>query len=113
MSPILLSIVLIFTTLATAFLSGLIGMAGGIILMGVLLLLLPVAQAMVLHGFVQLVSNGWRAWLWRKYIHWRIVRHSFVGAVGALNRAIPLTHFSFSDADHRRHGWKFSCSQAA
>ena len=84
MSPILLSIILIFTTLATAFISGLIGMAGGIILMGVLLLLLPVAQAMVLHGFIQLVSNGWRAWLWRKYIDWRIVRHSFIGAVGAL-----------------------------
>lgn len=90
MSTILLSIVLIFTTLATAFLSGLIGMAGGIILMGVLLLLLPVAQAMVLHGFIQLVSNGWRAWLWRKYIHWRIVRHSFVGAVGALTLMVFL-----------------------
>jgi uncharacterized membrane protein YfcA len=90
MSPILLSLILIITTLATAFLSGLIGMAGGIVLMGVLLLLLPVSQAMVLHGFVQLVSNGWRAWLWRRYIQWKIVRHSFLGALGALALMIYL-----------------------
>jgi uncharacterized membrane protein YfcA len=84
MSPLILSAILIFTTLATAFMSGLIGMAGGIVLMGVLLLVLPVGPAMVLHGFVQLVSNGWRAWLWRSYIKWRIVGQSFAGSMGAL-----------------------------
>ncbi len=67
-------------------------MAGGIVLMGVLLLLLPVAQAMVLHGFIQLVSNGWRAWLWRNYIHWRIVWRSLIGAIAALLLMIFL-HF--------------------
>ena len=34
---------------ATSFLSGLFGMAGGLILIGALLALLPVATAMVLH----------------------------------------------------------------
>ncbi len=90
MSPLLLSLILIATTLATAFISGLIGMAGGIILMGVLLLVLPVGPAMVLHGFVQLVSNAWRAWLWRSYIKWRIVGQSFLGALGALGLFIIL-----------------------
>ena len=53
---------------ATAFLSGIFGMAGGLILMGVLLALMPVPAAMMLHGVTQLASNGWRAFLWRDHI---------------------------------------------
>ena len=37
------------SALATSFISGILGMAGGMILMGVLLALLTVPQAMVLH----------------------------------------------------------------
>src|SRR3954463_13626565 len=49
----------------TAFLSGLFGMAGGLILIGVLLALMPLPTAMVLHAITQMASNGWRAFLWR------------------------------------------------
>src|SRR2546423_5583453 len=49
----------------TAFLSGLFGMAGGMILIGVLLMLMPLPTAMVLHAITQMASNGWRAFLWR------------------------------------------------
>ena len=59
--------------LATSFISGIFGMAGGLILMGMLLLVLPVAPAMMLHGVTQLASNGWRAFLWRAHIRWGIV----------------------------------------
>ncbi|MEY9137494.1 hypothetical protein ACVIWV_006254 [Bradyrhizobium diazoefficiens] len=38
---------------ATAFLSGLFGMAGGLILIGVLLALMPLPTAMVLHAITQ------------------------------------------------------------
>jgi uncharacterized protein len=55
----------------TAFLSGIFGMAGGMILIGVLLALLPVPAAMTLHAVTQMASNGWRALLWRKHISWR------------------------------------------
>ena len=48
---------------ATAFLSGLFGMAGGLILIGVLLTILPLPSAMVLHAITQMASNGWRAFL--------------------------------------------------
>jgi len=58
------------TVLATSFISGIFGMAGGMILMGALLLVVPVAQAMMLHGAAQLASNGWRAWLWRRHVRW-------------------------------------------
>src|SRR5438034_10571520 len=56
---------------ATAFLSGLFGMAGGMILIGVLLMLMPLPTAMVLHAITQMASNGWRAFLWRAHIRWR------------------------------------------
>ena len=52
----------------TAFLSGLFGMAGGMILIGVLLMLMPLPTAMVLHAITQMASNGWRAFLWREHI---------------------------------------------
>jgi uncharacterized membrane protein YfcA len=55
----------------TAFLSGIFGMAGGLILIGVLLALFPVPTAMVLHAITQMASNGWRALLWRRHIVWR------------------------------------------
>jgi len=56
---------------ATAFLSGIFGMAGGLILIGVLLALMPLPAAMALHAITQMASNGWRALLWRRHIIWR------------------------------------------
>jgi len=70
--------------LATSFVSGILGMAGGMILMGVLILLMPVPAAMMLHGIVQMASNGWRAWLWRREIDWRVFRGTAYGALGVL-----------------------------
>jgi len=60
------------SVLATSFISGVFGMAGGMILMGVLVAYMPVAAAMVLHGTAQLTANGWRAVLWRGHVDWRI-----------------------------------------
>jgi uncharacterized protein len=64
--------VLAISTLVTSFISGILGMAGGMILMGVLLALLPLPAAMMLHGIAQLAANGWRALLLRKEIDWRV-----------------------------------------
>jgi len=54
----------------TACLSGVFGMAGGLIMIGVLLVVLPLPAAMVLHAVTQMASNGWRAILWRQHIVW-------------------------------------------
>ena len=62
-----LSLLMIFTAL----LSGVFGMAGGLILVGVLLVVMPLPQAMVLHAVTQMASNGWRALLWRQHIVWK------------------------------------------
>lgn len=67
--------------LATSFLSGIFGMAGGMILMGILLSFLPLTAAMVLHGLTQMASNGWRAWLWRSHIRWGIVYRYAAGSI--------------------------------
>jgi len=66
-------VLLLVLVLVTSTVSGVFGMAGGLMLMGGLTLALPVSAAMVTHGAVQFVSNGWRAILHRRFIQWRII----------------------------------------
>ncbi|MGP1274102.1 MAG: TSUP family transporter [Caulobacterales bacterium] len=75
------SLIILFAVLAPAFLSAVFGMAGGLILMGVLAAILPVPAAMVMHGAVQSVSNGWRAVLLRRFILWRAIGWYLAGSV--------------------------------
>ena len=63
MSGTITLLIILLATLSTAFLSSIFGMLGGLILMGALITIMPVSQAMVLHGLIQLTSNGYRAWL--------------------------------------------------
>ena len=66
LAPFALAVIGI-SILVTSFISGIFGMAGGLILLGVLLLFMDVAPAMVLFGTIQIAANGWRValWLWR------------------------------------------------
>ena len=75
---------ILLAVLLTAVLSGVLGMAGGMILMAVLVSTLSVATAMMLHGAVQLTSNGSRAWFLREHIRWEIFPAYVVGTVVAL-----------------------------
>jgi uncharacterized membrane protein YfcA len=84
MSTALVFSVLAASTLVTAFISGILGMAGGMILMGVLLAFLPLPAAMMLHGISQLASNGGRAFMLRNEVDWRVFRGYVVGAALAL-----------------------------
>jgi uncharacterized membrane protein YfcA len=56
-------------------------MAGGMILMGILLAVVPLPVAMMLHGITQLASNAWRALMWRKEVDWRVFRGYMYGAI--------------------------------
>lgn len=49
--------------------------------MVVLVNLLPVAHAMVAHGSLQLIANGFRAFLLRDQIKWRILGIYFLGSL--------------------------------
>ena len=80
----LITIIVVVASLATAFLSSIFGMLGGLILMGILVSLMQVGPAMILHGLIQMTSNGYRAWLNRKVINWRIVSTLFIGNVIAI-----------------------------
>jgi len=53
---------------ATSALSAIVGMAGGITLLSVMLLYLPPLVAIPVHGVVQLASNGSRAWVQRRHV---------------------------------------------
>jgi uncharacterized membrane protein YfcA len=68
----------------TALLSGIFGMAGGLILIGVLLALFPVPQAMILHAVTQMASNGWRALLWGRHIRWHSMAFYVAGCLVAV-----------------------------
>jgi uncharacterized protein len=55
----------------TSIVSGVLGMAGGVALIGIMAAVLPAAHVVPLHGMVQLFSNGSRTWLMRKDVVWR------------------------------------------
>lgn len=67
------AIFLIAAAFVTAAISGVFGMAGGLMLKGALALVLPVSATFVTHGLLQLVANGWRAILHRAHLAWFIV----------------------------------------
>lgn len=69
------------TVFLTSLLSGIFGMAGGLILLWALFLLMPVATAIAIHGIVQMVSTGSRAWLSREFVDLRILAILMAGLV--------------------------------
>lgn len=75
MTPLILSAVF-----ATSILSGVLGMAGGMILMAILVSTLSVGAAMMLHGAVQATANGSRAWFLRTHIQWHVLPPYALGA---------------------------------
>src|SRR5436305_2123427 len=60
------------TIIFSSFVSGVFGMAGGMVLLGVLLAYFDVATGMILFSIIQIFANGWRAWQWRQYVRWPI-----------------------------------------
>ena len=82
-TPLVL-VALAVVAVVTSFVSGIFGMAGGMLLIGFLLMMLPVPVAMVFHGVIQIAANGWRAWLWRRHINWRVVAEFGLGSAFSL-----------------------------
>jgi uncharacterized membrane protein YfcA len=58
--------------IVSSFLSGVFGMAGGMVLLGVLLVYLDVAPAMILFSIIQFFANGLRVVQWWSFVRWRI-----------------------------------------
>jgi len=80
----LLTLALIGVTIVvSSFLSGVFGMAGGMVLLGVLLVFLDVAAGMVLFSVIQFFANAWRAVQWWGFVRWRIFWFYCLGAAVA------------------------------
>jgi len=71
------------TILLSSFISGTFGMAGGMVLLGVILIYFPVTTGMVLFSLIQFASNGWRAVLWWRFVRWPIFFPYVAGALAA------------------------------
>ena len=82
MTPFVTAIVVCVVFL-TSTLSGIFGMAGGMMLLAGLLTILPVATAIALQGAIQIVANGSRAWFSRDFIDWRIISTMVAGILVA------------------------------
>jgi uncharacterized membrane protein YfcA len=91
LGPFAIAVVAV-AVLGTSFVSGIFGMAGGMILLGVLLVFMDVAPAMVLASVILTASNGWRAALWYRYVDWDIVWRFLIGSTIAflLMRSLAL-----------------------
>lgn len=88
-------LVLALTALASSVLSAIVGMAGGITLLAVMLLFLDPLVAIPLHGVIQLFSNGSRTYVQRRHVDWSILARYCVllvpmGLLGlSVARSIP------------------------
>ena len=80
----MISSFILLSVLITSVVSGVIGMAGGMILMAVLVSALSVSGAMMLHGAIQATANGSRAIFLRAHIQWRVLPPYVAGAAVAL-----------------------------
>jgi uncharacterized membrane protein YfcA len=74
---------LLVVSFLTAVLTGVFGLAGGLVLMGALALVLPVSAAFVTHGLVQIVANASRAILHWRHVRWRVTGFYAAGSLMA------------------------------
>jgi uncharacterized membrane protein YfcA len=74
-------VVIGFTIVLSSFISGVFGLAGGMVLLGVLLVYFDVATGMMLFSIIQLAGNGWRALHWRRFVLWPIFYGYIAGAI--------------------------------
>jgi uncharacterized membrane protein YfcA len=80
MTPLSLALIAV-TIVFSSFVSGVFGMAGGMVLLGVLLNYFDVATSMIVFSIIQIFANGWRALHWRQYVLWPIFFWYTLGAV--------------------------------
>lgn len=86
------SLLILGFSFVTSIISGVLGMAGGILLMGLLAWVLPVQQAMVMHAITQFFANISRAIIHRRHIFFKTLGWYAAGlaTVFALFMAIGL-----------------------
>jgi len=76
-----LPLLILVGVLATSVVSGIVGMAGGMILMAVLVAAYSVPVAMILHGVTQAGANGSRTWFLRRHVRWAVLWPYLAGSL--------------------------------
>lgn len=62
-----------FAAFFTSAMTSVVGSGGGTILIALLLQFMPPVAAIPVHGVVQLASNVWRTWLFRRNLAWHLI----------------------------------------
>ena len=84
-------LVLIATACFTSAMTAALGIGGGVLLLAIMSMLLPVAAIIPLHGLVQLGSNANRAMFTAAHINWKVVAWFAPGVVfGAILASLLL-----------------------
>ena len=83
-------IAVLLSVFFTSLVSGLVGMAGGALLMAILVNILPVPSAMILHAITQLSSNSFRALILREHLRPSFLFHYIIGAIVAFGLLLML-----------------------
>jgi uncharacterized protein len=92
------NILLIVLSFFTALMTSIAGAGGGTILLAAMLQFMNPAEAIPVHGVIQLSSNVTRTWLLRKFVNWTIIlKFSLLLPVGVY---IGLKIFQNIDQDH-------------
>ena len=72
---------LIFASFFTSALTAAVGVGGGLLMLGLMTYIVPIAALIPVHGLVQLGSNTGRSYVQRAHIDWRIVGLFLVGSL--------------------------------
>lgn len=85
------AIFLIVLAFFTSGLTAVAGIGGGMLMLGVMSYVVPIAALIPVHGMVQLGSNASRSWIQRKNINWRVAFIFMIGGIfGALIGAMII-----------------------
>lgn len=79
--PLQVAAALCLVSSVTSLVTATFGVGGGVALLAVMGLLLPVGAVIPVHGMVQLGSNVGRAWLQRAHVPWRPLGYFVVGSL--------------------------------
>ena len=86
-------VILIIAALITSSISAVIGMGGGIILLGIMAILIPDGYMVIaLHGIIQMVSNGTRAFVFRQHLKKHLISEYLIGAIIGLSLSVFIVY---------------------
>ena len=92
--------ILITAALFTSTLSAMIGMGGGIVLLGLMAILMPQGYLVIaLHGMIQLIGNGTRAFIFKDAIKKNIISNYFYGSLIGLSLSGLIVFFLIHSFD--------------